>query len=136
MCPVEGPDPSEDTSILRSEPEPPERSGPGGVMHLTGTTVREAVISSNKNVLVMFHAAYCSHCHEAMPALEAVAAHFAADEGVVIAKMEISANTVPEPFEVGTVPTIYMKPESGFAFKYRGLRTTQAMIELVERHRD
>ena len=67
-----------------------------------------------------------------LPELEAVAASLADDTTVVLGDLDVSVNTIPEPFEVRTVPTLYFKTPTGFPFVYRGLRTTDAMLGFLK----
>lgn len=122
--------PVQNKEVAISELTPTTQPGPDGVQILTGETVREFMIKNNKHTLVAFYDPDCPHCIQMLPELQAAAAALVKNTSVVIGKMDVTLNTVPEPFEVKTLPTLYFST-TGFPFVYRGLRTADAMLEFI-----
>ena len=75
----------------------------------------------------------CGHCKQLAPVYEQVGAHFAGRADVVIAKMDATANDVPdERFQVKGFPTLYLLTAGGEVKQYQGSRTKESLVEFVE----
>jgi len=127
--------PAEDALHIRSEPELTVQLKPDGVQALVGTSVRGWALQDHKTTLVAFYDPECPHCQELLPVLDVVAAAMAGDPTVVFGKMDVTRNTVPEPFEVTALPTIYFKAAGGFPWRYRGIRHRDALLNLIKTKR-
>lgn len=74
---------------LKSEPEP-VNDGPLTV--IVGTTYDKIVNDPTKDVLVKYYAPWCGHCKTLAPIWDELAEHVAANENLVIAKFDATAN--------------------------------------------
>ena len=72
---------------------------------LVGTTFWDAVLAPSTDTLVLFVAPWCARCEKIDPSYTALAATFAAIDGVEVAVMDAVANE-PRGIEVDTFPTI------------------------------
>jgi protein disulfide-isomerase A1 len=59
---------------------------------IVGTTFKELVIDSNKDVMVMFYAPWCGHCKNLMPQWEKLADELKDVKDLMIAKIDDTAN--------------------------------------------
>lgn len=72
---------------------------------MVAKTFKEMVLDVDEDVLIEFYAPWCTHCKALAPKYDELGKKLS-DENVVIAKMDATANDVPEPFEVkGLVQT-------------------------------
>ncbi|GMH21610.1 hypothetical protein Nepgr_023452 [Nepenthes gracilis] len=93
--------------FVKSEPIPATNNEP--VKIVVADTLQEMVFNSEKNVLLEFYAPWCGHCKNLAPILDEVAVSFENDTDVVIAKLDATANDIPQDtFEV-----------KGIGIKYR-----------------
>jgi protein disulfide-isomerase-like protein len=90
---------------LTSAPVPKKNDGP--VRILVGSTFREEVMDSDKDVLVEFMADWCGHCKTLAPKYKRLAEKFKANPNVVIAIMDGTKNEVPNLTLTG-FPSIYL----------------------------
>ena len=76
---------------------------------------------------VLLKATAGERCHD-------VASRLAADSrtDITLGQMDVAVNSVPGSLEVSEVPTVYFKAASGFPFRYRGLRSSSALLELIK----
>jgi protein disulfide isomerase family A protein 3 len=58
------------------------------------------VVDGSKDVLVEFYAPWCGHCKSLAPVYEEVAQKLKDEDGVVLAKLDATANDVPSQFDV------------------------------------
>ncbi|PIA47457.1 hypothetical protein AQUCO_01400244v1 [Aquilegia coerulea] len=115
----------------KSEPIPEVNNEP--VKVVVADSLQEIVFNSGKNE---FYAPWCGHCQKLAPILEEVAVSFQSDEDVVIAKIDATANDIPQDaFEVKGYPTMYFKPASGDVVQYDGGRTKEDIIEFIQKSR-
>ncbi|CAN1240417.1 Protein disulfide isomerase-like 1-2 [Linum grandiflorum] len=88
-------------------------------------------------VLVEFYAPWCGHCKKLAPILDEVAVSYENDAGVLIAKLDATANDIPSgKFEVQGYPTVYFRSASGNLVSYEGDRTKEDIIDFIEKNRD
>ncbi|GAB4862085.1 disulfide-isomerase [Ancistrocladus abbreviatus] len=119
----------------KSEPIPENNSEP--VKVVVADTLQEMVFNSGKNVLLEFYAPWCGHCKKLAPILDEVAVSFESDPDVVIAKLDATANDVPQDtFDVKGYPTLYFRSSSGKIVQYDGDRTKEDIIDFIQKSRD
>ena len=89
-----------------------------------------------RSTLLLFYNPLCPHCRELLATLETLVAEVgqgASSSGsIAVGKLDVTLNSVEEPFEVQAVPTLYFKPADGFLFKYRGLRSVADLKALLQ----
>ncbi|KAJ9673596.1 hypothetical protein PVL29_023264 [Vitis rotundifolia] len=119
----------------KSEPIPEVNNEP--VKVVVADTLQEIVFNSGKNVLLEFYAPWCGHCKKLAPILDEVAISFENDADVVIAKLDATANDIPnDTFDVKGYPTLYFKSASGNVAQYEGDRSKEDIIEFIQKNRD
>ena len=89
---------------LKSEPVPEEQ---GDLKVVVAKNFKELILDNDQDVLIEFYAPWCGHCKSLAPKYEELATKLAnANEDVLIAKMDATANDVPPLFEVPRFPNI------------------------------
>ncbi|KAL2892948.1 Protein disulfide-isomerase [Bienertia sinuspersici] len=123
------------SAYRKSEPIPESNNEP--VKVVVADTINDIVFNSGKNVFLEFYAPWCGHCQKLAPILDEVAASFENDADVVIAKLDATANDLPDDtFDVKGYPTMYFRTASGKIVSYDGDRTKEDMIEFIQKNRD
>ncbi|XP_058097456.1 protein disulfide-isomerase [Magnolia sinica] len=121
--------------FVKSEPIPEANDDP--VKVVVADNLHDVVFNSGKNVLLEFYAPWCGHCKKLAPILDEVAISFKGDKGVIIAKIDATANDIPnDAFDVKGYPTLYFQSSSGKLVPYDGNRTKEDIIEFIEKNRD
>ncbi|XP_060214393.1 protein disulfide-isomerase [Lycium barbarum] len=119
----------------KSEPIPEVNSEP--VKVVVADSFQDMVFNSAKNVLIEFYAPWCGHCKQLAPILDEVAVSFENDADVMIAKIDATANDIPQgTFEVQGYPTLYFKSASGKISLHEGDRTKEGIIDFIQKNRD
>ncbi|KAG6500670.1 protein disulfide-isomerase-like [Zingiber officinale] len=118
----------------KSEPIPEVNTEP--VKIVVADNLQEVVLNSGKNVLLEFYAPWCGHCKKLAPILDEVAISFENDADVVIAKMDATANDVPNEFNVKGYPTLYFSSASGQLSVFEGDRTAEGIINFLKANKD
>ncbi|KAL1880803.1 hypothetical protein VTK73DRAFT_4973 [Phialemonium thermophilum] len=117
---------------VKSEPIPETQEGP--VTVVVAKSYNDIVLDDNKDVLLEFYAPWCGHCKALAPKYEELASLYAKSEfkdKVVIAKVDATANDVPD--EIQGFPTIKLFP-AGAKDKpvtYSGSRTVEDLIKFI-----
>ncbi|XP_077224275.1 protein disulfide-isomerase-like [Tasmannia lanceolata] len=121
--------------FTKSEPIPEVNIEP--VKIVVADNLHDVVFNSGKNVLLEFYAPWCGHCKKLAPILDEVAVSFESDADVVIAKIDATANDIPnDVFEVQGFPTLYFSSASGNLVQYDGNRSKEDIIDFVQKNRD
>ena len=117
---------------IKSEPIPTSQEG--SVVVVVAKNYDDIVLDDAKDVLVEFYAPWCGHCKALAPKYEDLASLYAKSEfkdKVVIAKVDATANDVPD--EVQGFPTIKLFPAGakGEPVTYSGSRTVEDLIKFI-----
>jgi len=115
---------------FKSEEPPSDNTKP--VTVLVGKEFDAIVKDTTKDVFVEFYAPWCGHCKKLAPTWDKLGEHYKDDDSVIIAKMDATANEVPEP-EVRGFPTLYFFPaDNKSGLKYEGERSLESFIEYID----
>jgi protein disulfide-isomerase A1 len=117
---------------IKSEPIPETQEGP--VTVVVAKNYNDIVLDDTKDVLIEFYAPWCGHCKSLAPKYEELAALYGKSEfkdQVVIAKVDATANDVPD--EIQGFPTIKLYPAGTKeeAVTYSGSRTVEDLIKFI-----
>ncbi|XP_068565889.1 protein disulfide-isomerase A4 [Cebidichthys violaceus] len=122
--------------IIKSQPVPKNNKGP--VKVVVGKTFEEIVMDKEKDVLIEFYAPWCGHCKKLEPDYLALGKKYKGEKNLVIAKMDATANDVPnESFKTEGFPTIYFAPSNSKQnpIKFEGGdRTVEGFSTFLEKH--
>ncbi|XP_041464470.1 protein disulfide-isomerase A3-like [Lytechinus variegatus] len=118
---------------IKSEPIPASNDGP--VKVVVGKTFDEIVNDETKDVLIEFYAPWCGHCKSLEPKYNELGEKLSGDENIVIAKMDATANDVPQPYDVKGFPTLYWAPMNGKSSpkKYEGGREVDDFVKFINK---
>lgn len=118
---------------LKSEKIPEANDGP--VKVVVGETFNQIVNDPTKDVLIEFYAPWCGHCKNLEPKFNELGEKFKDVKDIVIAKMDATANDVPEPFKVEGFPTLYWAPmnDKKNPKKYQSGREVSDFAEFIKR---
>jgi len=109
---------------------------PSAVVDLDNTNFDKIVKDTTKDVLVEFYAPWCGHCKNLAPDYEKVAAAYAGDEHVVVAKIDADKyKEIAGKFGVTGFPTLkwFSKTEKDAPEPYEGARDVQSFINFINR---
>ncbi|XP_026217553.1 protein disulfide-isomerase A4 [Anabas testudineus] len=122
--------------IIKSQPVPKNNKGP--VKVVVGKTFDEIVMDTQKDVLIEFYAPWCGHCKKLEPDYLALGKKYKGEKNLVIAKMDTTANDVPnENYKVEGFPTIYFAPSNSKQSPVKfegGDRTVEGLSKFLEKH--
>lgn len=117
---------------IKSEAVPEQQ---GAVYVLVAKEYEKVVLDSTKDVLVEFYAPWCGHCKALAPKFEELASMYSAHSGkVVIAKIDATANDIPD--QVQAFPTIKLYPAQNKtgAVEYAGDRSVDSFVTFIKEH--
>lgn len=108
-------------NYLKSQVVPEPKNEP--VTVVVGESFKEIVLNSDKSVLIEFYAPWCGHCKSLAPIYEKLAKEVAPVSGLVVAKIDATANEV-EGIAVKGYPTIkfFKKGRKDSPIDYTGER--------------
>ncbi|KAJ5312900.1 hypothetical protein N7508_003730 [Penicillium antarcticum] len=119
---------------IKSEPIPETQEG--SVTVVVGRNYKDVVIDNEKDVLVEFYAPWCGHCKALAPKYDELAALYAdvpeLNEKVTIAKIDATANDVPD--SITGFPTIKIYPAGAkdAPIEYAGSRTVEDLVSFIK----
>lgn len=116
---------------VKSEEIPESNDGP--VKVVVAKQFDEILFGAKKNVMMEFYAPWCGHCKKLEPVWNELGTAFAGSDKVVIAKMDATANDVPDSrFDVKGFPTLMFISETGDISKYDGGRTLEDLTKFLQ----
>ncbi|KAK5850205.1 hypothetical protein PBY51_014473 [Eleginops maclovinus] len=122
--------------IIKSQPVPKNNKGP--VKVVVGKTFDKIVMDTQKDVLIEFYAPWCGHCKKLEPDYVALGKKYKGEKNLVIAKMDATANDVPnDNYKTEGFPTIYLAPSNDKQnpIKFEGGdRTVEGFSNFLEKH--
>ncbi|KAM6971156.1 protein disulfide-isomerase A4 [Tautogolabrus adspersus] len=122
--------------IIKSQPVPKNNKGP--VKVVVGKNFDDIVMDTQKDVLIEFYAPWCGHCKKLEPDFLALGKKYKGEKNLVIAKMDATANDVPnDNYKVEGFPTIYFAPSNSKQSPVKfegGDRTVEGFSRFVEKH--
>ncbi|XP_054351807.1 protein disulfide-isomerase A4 isoform X3 [Pongo pygmaeus] len=122
--------------VIKSQPVPKNNKGP--VKVVVGKTFDSIVMDPKKDVLIEFYAPWCGHCKQLEPVYNSLAKKYKGQKGLVIAKMDATANDIPsDRYKVEGFPTIYFAPsgDKKNPVKFEGGdRDLEHLSKFIEEH--
>lgn len=117
---------------LKSQPVPKRQDGP--VKTVVAKSFDKIVLDKSKDVLLELYAPWCGHCKQLEPIYKELATKVKKEKNLVIAKMDATANDVPESFKAEGFPTIYFAPSNNkeSPLKYGGGRTVDEFMKYLK----
>mmetsp|Transcript_34930 Transcript_34930/g.31463 ORF Transcript_34930/g.31463 Transcript_34930/m.31463 type:complete len:484 (-) Transcript_34930:262-1713(-) len=117
--------------FLKSEPIPESNNEP--VKVVVGKSFQEVVIDSDDDVLMEFYAPWCGHCKALAPTYDALAKKLENVSGLVIAKMDATANEA-EGVNIRGFPTLkfYKRGSKSRPMDFEGDRTEEGFIQFLK----
>jgi len=120
-------------SYRKSEPIPDTNDAP--VKVLVGKNFDEIVLDKEKDVFVEFYSPSCGHCKKLAPVWDELGESFDGTKTVTIAKIDATANTLPENLEIKGFPTLIMFPaDKKEGVPYSGDRDLDSLRKFVIQH--
>ncbi|XP_067266902.1 protein disulfide isomerase family A, member 8 isoform X2 [Chanodichthys erythropterus] len=118
---------------VKSEPVPAKNNGP--VKVVVADTFEQIVNDPEKDVLIEFYAPWCGHCKKLEPKYTELGEQLYSDPNIVIAKMDATANDVPQGYDVQGFPTIYFAAagRKDEPKRYEGAREVKDFIGFLKR---
>lgn len=117
---------------IKSEPVPEKNDGP--VTVLVATTFKELVLdNTNADVLVEFYAPWCGHCKALAPTYEKLGELYTGADAkkVIIAKIDATANDVPEKIQGFPTIKLYTAKDKANPIDYSGSRTLEDLAKFI-----
>ncbi|KNG85534.1 putative protein disulfide isomerase Pdi1 [Aspergillus nomiae NRRL 13137] len=115
---------------IKSEAIPEAQEGP--VTVVVAHSYKDLVLDNDKDVLLEFYAPWCGHCKALAPKYEELAGLYKDIPEVTIAKIDATANDVPD--SITGFPTIKLYPAGSkdSPVEYEGSRTVEDLANFVK----
>lgn len=120
---------------VKSEPIPTSYDGP--VTSVVANNYNEVVMDAGKDVLLYYFREDCPYCRALAPVYETLASMYSASdraEKVVIAKMDVIKNDIPENIPYVPFIKLYKANDKGTAPVYMGDRSVKDLVNFVKDH--
>jgi len=117
-------------SYKKSEPVPAENPGPGNVVTVVGKNFADVVYAKDSVVFVEFYAPWCGHCKKLAPVWDELAQQVKDLPNVVIAKIDATANSLPDEISVTGFPTLILFKGTAQTV-YSGARDADSLATFV-----
>eukprot|EP00051_Salpingoeca_urceolata_P025359 m.456652 g.456652 ORF g.456652 m.456652 type:complete len:622 (-) comp20326_c2_seq126:6318-8183(-) len=114
------------TPFIKSQPAPRNNNGP--VKVITGNNFDQLVTKAKEDIFIEFYAPWCGHCKALEPVWNKLGKKLASAKGIVVAKMDATANDPPTDYNIQGFPTIVLKTSNGIT-PFDGNRTLGAMLD-------
>lgn len=119
---------------IKSQSEPKKNTGP--VKVIVGKTFDKIVKDKSKDVLIEMYAPWCGHCKNLEPIYKELGKSLKKEKNLIIAKIDATANDIPDEYKVEGFPTIYYAPanDKDNPLKFEGDRTVEGFTKYLENH--
>jgi len=116
---------------IKSEPVPADNNGP--VKIVVAKTFEQIVNDPTKDVFVEFYAPWCGHCKSLAPVWEEIGTDLKGVEGIVIAKIDATANDVNPALGIRGFPTLklFLSNDKANPIDYNGDRTKADLVKFL-----
>jgi len=121
---------------IKSE-EVPAAAKAGEVQVIVGKTFEETITKTETDTFIVAYAPWCGHCKALLPTWEKLAKKYnVAGSNLRVAKIDATANYIPEAFEVRGYPSIFWVPAGKGAQpqKYEGGREMEDFEKYIKSH--
>jgi len=126
----------EGTYVSYKKSEPIPATNEDAVKVIVGKTFSDIVFDKEKDVFVEFYAPWCGHCKKLAPVWDELGEIFEDKApNVVIAKMDATANALPDEIEIQGFPTLIFFPaDNKQGVPYNDDRDLDSLKEFVIEH--
>jgi len=101
------------------------------ILHLGTEDFRQAVLESDKLVLVDFWADWCQPCHTLAPIIEQLAERYG--DRITVAKVDIDAATaLATQYAVNSIPTVLLFKDGAVAGRIAGVHPQQDYATAID----
>lgn len=118
-------------SVL-SEPVPETKGGGGPVTKVVANSFDSVVLDDSKDVLIYYFRDDCPYCQALNPVYDSIAEAYKAQDKVVVAKMNIMKNDVPEDVPYIPYVRLYKAGDKANALLYQGQRTYRDIVKFLK----
>lgn len=118
---------------IKSEPIPETQEGP--VQIVVAKNYNDIVLDDAKDVLIEFYAPWCGHCKALAPKYDILAGLYTEQghaDKVTIAKVDATANDVPDEIEGFPTIKLYKAGDKSNPVTYSGSRSIEDLIKFIK----
>jgi len=116
---------------IKSEPVPESQDGP--VTIVVAHNYKDVVLDDSKDVLIEFYAPWCGHCKSLAPKYDELGELYKPfSDKVVIAKVDATANDVPDDIQGFPTIKLYVAGKKDAPITYSGGRTVEELAAFVK----
>ncbi|KAK7748196.1 protein disulfide-isomerase precursor [Cytospora paraplurivora] len=117
-------------ATVNSEPVPSAQSGP--VTKVVANNFRDIVLDDRKDVLLYYFRDDCPYCRALNPVYDNLALAYRSQDNVVVAKIDITKNDLPEDVPYIPYVKLYKAGDKSSPVLYQGQRTLQDMTNFMK----